>query len=141
MVLITLISEAIAKEKNKFYYMGPSTDCKECKLRNVCFNLEPGCQYEVVSLRDTVHDCIVNEDKVRVAEVVKIVTTGVVGKKLAIEGSVITFQAPVCDNIGCDNYRICHPTGIENGRKCQIENLGPDVDCPIGEKLVSANLV
>ena len=57
MALITLLSEPQAKVGGEFYFMGPLTDCKDCRLKGVCFNLEPGSRYRVVEVRSQRHAC------------------------------------------------------------------------------------
>ncbi|MDD3379072.1 MAG: UPF0179 family protein [Candidatus Methanomethylophilaceae archaeon] len=141
MVLITLIGEPLAEVGKKFYYMGPQTECKECRLRAVCFNLEQGSMYEITKIRDQIHDCIATEDLVHVVEVQKISTSAAVPKKFAIDGSVITFQAPKCEQLGCKNYQNCHPVGIEDGRKSSVVEIIGDAECPIGEKMVLVKII
>lgn len=139
-MLITLIGEAQAKVGNRFYYMGPLTECKECRLKGVCFNLESGHLYEVTALRDTEHDCEIHESKVRVVEVEKRPTAAAVSGKKAIDGSMITFEMPKCDLIGCENYWYCHPVGIKDGMKLSITDVIGDIDCPKDDKLALVRL-
>ena len=140
MVLITLIGEAQARIGNRFYYLGSLTECKDCKLKGVCFNLEPGHLYEVKTLRDAMHDCEIHESKVRAVEVIKVpVSVAVPGKK-AIDGSTITFETVKCDMIGCENYSYCHPAGIKDGMKMTIADVVGDVNCMINEKMVLVKL-
>ncbi|MFA7622902.1 MAG: UPF0179 family protein, partial [Candidatus Methanomethylophilaceae archaeon] len=61
MVLVTLIGESQARIGNRFYYLGPSLECRECRFKNVCFNLEVGRMYEVTELRDVHHECEMHE--------------------------------------------------------------------------------
>lgn len=140
MVLITLIGEEQAKVGNRFYYMGPQTDCKECRLKGVCFNLEPGRQYEITSLRDTKHDCEVYEGGVRVVEVEKKPTIATIPKKVAIEGSVITYDDSDCARMGCEHWQHCHPIGIRAGDKLSVTDIVGKVDCPIKDDLMLVKL-
>ncbi len=57
MVVITLIGEHQAKEGEQFVYRGPLTECRECKLKAVCFNLDPGSMYRIKKIRDVHHEC------------------------------------------------------------------------------------
>jgi len=141
MVLITLIGEPIAQEGKEFYYLGPQTECKECRLKAVCFNLEQGSKYRIIKIRNQTHPCIAREDIVHVVEVEKMNTDAAVPKKFAIEGSLITFQNPKCENIGCDNYLRCHPTGMSEGNKYSVTAVEGNADCPIGEKMVLVRLI
>ena len=140
MVLITLVGEAQARTGNRFYFMGPQTDCKECRLRGVCFNLEPGRQYEIVSVRDTHHDCEVHDGGVRVVEVEKKPTMSCVSKKVAIEGSIITFDESDCARMGCEHWPHGHPIGIKAGEKLTVTDTVGKVDCPIRDDLVLVKL-
>ncbi|MBQ6547546.1 MAG: UPF0179 family protein [Candidatus Methanomethylophilaceae archaeon] len=140
MVLITLVGETQAKIGNRFYFMGPQTDCKECRLRGVCFNLEPGRQYEIISIRDTKHECEIHEDGVRVVEVEKKPTLACIPKKVAIEGSVITYDESDCGRMGCEHWQHCHPIGIKAGEKLSVSDIVGKVDCPIRDDLMLAKL-
>ena len=135
MVLITLVGERQAKVGNRFYFMGPQTDCKDCRLKGVCFNLEPGRQYEIMSIRDTRHECEVHEDGVRAVEVEKKPTLACINKKVAIEGSLITYDESDCARMGCEHWQHCHPIGIKDGDKLQVSDIVGDVECPIRDDL------
>ena len=69
MVMLTVIGKKLAKEGMEFVFLGPIADCKECKVRNICFHLEKGTMYRIVSMRDKDHDCPQHEDGVRVVQV------------------------------------------------------------------------
>lgn len=140
MVLITLVGETQAHIGDRFYYLGPQTDCKECKLKGVCFNLEVGRQYEITKLRDTHHECELHEGGVRVVEVEKKPTLACVSKKLAIDGSVITFESSDCARLGCEHWSHCHPTGIRNGEKLAVTDIVEKVECPNDLELVLVKL-
>ena len=133
MVLVTLIGCEQARVGNRFYYCASLSDCKECKtckLRSVCFNLDNGSLYEITSLRDTEHDCELNGSKVRVVEVEKKPFRAVVPKKIAIDGSMITFEPRACDNIGCEYYKLCRPDNVKDGEKLSVKDVIEDVKCP-----------
>ena len=70
----------------------------------------------------------------------KIPTSAAIPKKQAIEGSVITYQESKCTNIGCPNYRLCHAEGKKDGMKYSVASVKGDLECPIGEKMVSVDL-
>ncbi|MDR0778850.1 MAG: UPF0179 family protein [Methanomassiliicoccaceae archaeon] len=140
MVLITLIGETQARIGNMFHFVGPLTECKECRLRGVCFNLEPGSLYEVVGLRDTVHECPIHEGSVRVVEVERKHINAAVPRKMAIDGSTITFENRKCENLGCENYEYCHPPCVKDGIKLRITSIVGDLECPDGEEVVLVRL-
>ena len=134
--MITVIGDRQAKVGGRFIYLGPLTECKECKLKGVCFNLDAGALYRIVEVRDVKHDCKVHEDGVRVVKVEKEKMTGVVPKKGAMEGSTITWEVIRCDRLGCEHYRLCHPLGIDKGHKARIAKIVGDLECADGKKLV-----
>jgi len=136
MVIVTLIGERQAKEGVTFVYRGPLTECRECKLKAVCFNLDVGGKYRIKAKRDVHHECKIHEDGVRVVEVERVAMRGVVSKKAALEGSTITLEEIRCRNVGCELYRLCHPLGLEKGARGKIVKVCSDVDCPEGLKLV-----
>ncbi len=140
MALITLISEPQAKVGGEFYFLGPITECKDCRLKGVCFNLEPGSRYRVVKVRNQKHTCPECEGEVVAVEVEKVSTPTAVPKKGAIEGVTITYVGSRCDEISCPNFGLCHPVGKKDGQKYTIARLGSDLECPIGEKIVDADL-
>ena len=134
--MITVIGERQAKVDGRFIYLGPLTECKECKLKGVCFNLDAGALYRIVEVRDVKHECKVHEDGVRVVKVEKERMEGVVPKKGAMEGTTITWEVIKCDRLGCENYRLCHPLGIDKGHKARISKIIGNLECPDGKKLV-----
>ncbi|MBO4569438.1 MAG: UPF0179 family protein [Candidatus Methanomethylophilaceae archaeon] len=141
MVLITLLGEPQAVVGKEFYFVGPMNDCKECKLKGVCFNLEPGSKYRVVEIRPQLHECHEYlDDKVVAAVVEKIPTKAAVPKKQAIEGSMITYQESKCERLDCPNYRLCHAPGKVAGMKYSVQSVDDDLDCPEDEKMVGVDL-
>ncbi len=134
--MITVIGERQAKVDGRFIYLGPLTECKECKLKGVCFNLDAGALYRIVEVRDVKHDCRVHEDGVRVVRVEKESMEAIVNKKGALEGTTITLEVIKCDRLGCPSYRLCHPPGIDKGHKARISKIIGDVECSEGKKLV-----
>lgn len=135
MILITLIGAPQAHVGRRFHFIGPLTECRECRLKGICFNLEPGRLYEITGVRDAEHDCPVHEDKVKVVEVEKRPTEAAVQHKKAIDGSMITFEAMRCDSRGCVNYTYCHPVGLEDGMKLSIGEIAGELECARGERL------
>lgn len=141
MALITLLGKTHAEVGSEFYFIGPLTECKDCRLKGVCFNLEPGSKYRVTEVRSQTHECHEYDgDEVTAVVVEKIPTSAAIPKKQAIEGSVITYQESKCTNIGCPNYRLCHAEGKKDGMKYSVASVKGDLECPIGEKMVSVDL-
>ncbi|MEW5936925.1 MAG: UPF0179 family protein [Candidatus Thermoplasmatota archaeon] len=134
MVTITVAGKGQAVEGREFVYMGPLSACRECKVRNICFHLEPGRHYVVRRVRDASHPCNIHEGGVRVVEVEEVPFEISVPSKLAIEGSTITFQAPKCAKIGCRYYDLCMPQGLRGEQKLQVIRTGEPIECTNGEE-------
>jgi len=129
MVLVTVVGESQCKKGFEFVFSGPLAECRECKVKNVCFHLEPNRLYRVIEVRDVHHDCKVHEEGVRVVEVEKLPTKTALPSKSAIEGSMITYEETNCDFIGCPNYRICRPAGAAEGMRFRIASVGDEIEC------------
>jgi uncharacterized protein (UPF0179 family) len=140
MVVITLIGEHQAKEGEAFVYRGPLTECRDCKLKAVCFNLEAGGMYRIKSVRNVQHDCRIHEEGVRVVEVEKIPHKCALLQRHAMEGSTITFEDVKCRTLGCEHYRICHPMGLEKNMKFRVARIDEEIKCPEGIRLVEVSL-
>ena len=136
MVTVTLIGERQAKEGAEFVYKGFVPECRECKLKTVCFNLDVGGVYRVKAVRDVHHQCKMHEDGVRMVEVEKVPVRVSVGRKMALEGSTITYDEVRCRNLGCVHYRLCHPVAAERDSKYKVREVRGEVDCPEGIKVI-----
>lgn len=55
----------------KFVFNGKTSTCDKCRLIGACQNLEPGKLYEIKSLKDIEHDCLLTEEKVVTAYVIE----------------------------------------------------------------------
>ena len=138
---ITLVGKNQAKVDNEFYYLGPMEECEDCKYNKVCFNLEEGSRYRIVSIRLQEHECHeFDGDSATIVEVEKVPTRATVGKRQAMEGSRITYKGSECRNISCEHYALCHPVGKTQGSKYLVQKVEGDIDCPLGEKLVLVEL-
>ncbi len=132
---ITLIGEHLAKEGTQFVFNGPSPECRDCKLKVACLNLEPGQHYRVVEVRPKHHDdCAIHQDGVRVVKVEECVNRIAVRRRQAVEGSIISPDRRECSVLGCPNYRLCFPLGVQK-QKYKVLSVGNPVECSIGEDL------
>ncbi len=138
MTLVTLLGKRQAKKGNEFTYGGPVSDCRECKIKTVCFNLKQGKRYRVVEVREKTHKCNIHDKEVQIVEVEEVPTEVVLSSKLAIEGSTVTFEECNCKNVSCEHYSKCHPWGIQPGTKVTVVKDKGKVDCSEGmsKKLV-----
>ncbi len=137
MAIVTLIGENLAKKGMEFTFLGPLTECRDCKLRNACFNLDVGRKYRIKALRDTTHECKIHEGKVRAVEVEKIPTEAAIPSKMAVEGTSIRYTPEKCLNVGCKYYGLCNPMGLKEGSKYRIVKIKGDIKCPEGKELKS----
>lgn len=78
MVLVTVVGEQQCKKGFEFVFGGPLAECRECKVKNVCFHLEQNKEYRVTETRDVHHECKIHEGGVRVVEVEKLPRKSVV---------------------------------------------------------------
>jgi len=138
MVLVTLIGEKIAVEDAEFTYLGPQNDCRNCKLKTVCFNLKPGRRYKITNVRDKRHNCNVHEGNAAVVEVQELPIFTSVDKKTS-EGESIKIDKKDCGSIGCDNYEICSVTLLKE-KKYKIAQIYEDIECPMGYELKRAEI-
>lgn len=137
MATVTLIGENLAKKGLEFIFLGPLTKCRDCKLRNACFNLEANRMYRIKDVRDTVHECGIHEGKVRAVEVEKIPIEAVIPSKMAVEGTTVRYSPEPCLNLGCKYYTLCNPIGLKEGSKYRIVEIKGEVKCPEGKELTS----
>ncbi len=135
MVLVTVVGERQCKKGFEFVFGGPLAECRDCKVRNVCFHLEPNRRYVVKEVRDVHHECKVHEEGVRVVEVEKLPTRTALPMRAAVEGSMITFEESSCNHIGCPNFRLCKPSGASEGMRFRIVSVEGDIECLKGKSL------
>jgi uncharacterized protein (UPF0179 family) len=134
-MVVSLVGETQAKIGTTFIFHGPLSECRDCKRKTVCFNLEEGTLYEIVSVRDKHHDCNVHESGVRVVELKKAPVETTLDVKHAIEGSTVSIDKEECLNIGCESRMMCFMLGPKSNRKFRVSKVKEDVKCPEGRSL------
>jgi uncharacterized protein (UPF0179 family) len=134
MALVTLVGEQLAIEGEEFTYLGSNSECRNCQLKTVCFNLRPGRRYRITKLREKNHDCNLHEGKVVVVEVDELPLTVAVPKELS-EGTITTIKKQDCRNIGCDSFEICTNMGLQNGRNYTVKKVYEKINCPKDHEL------
>jgi len=128
--MITLIGKALAEEGLEFQYRGPLMECRTCKLKNVCFNLDEGKWYRITKIRDKEHDCKIHEGgKVVTVEVEEIPVPIIISAKNVVEGETITYKPVKCRETKCEYYSLCHPIGLREGDKIKIVKVLENVEC------------
>lgn len=138
MPLVTLIGEKLAKKDNEFTYLGPINECRNCKLKTVCFNLKPGRKYVITDIREKRHNCNVHEGTAAVVEVKELPIIAAISMELS-EGEEEKIEVRGCKSIGCNNYEICNAI-LEKDKKYKIEKIYETIDCPFGYELQKAEL-
>ncbi|MCK4718890.1 MAG: UPF0179 family protein [Thermoplasmata archaeon] len=128
---ITVVGSNQAVEGYVFFYSGPLSECKSCKVKNICFGLRPGRFYRVKSVRDTKHECKVFDSKVQVVVVEPTPAETIIEGKKAVEGTVITLGETKCMDLSCPHYKICRPLqgGLKRGAKLKIIEVKEEVKC------------
>jgi uncharacterized protein (UPF0179 family) len=139
MVLVTLVGEQLAVEGEEFTYLGSNSECRNCQLKTVCFNLKPGRRYRITKLREKNHDCNLHEGKVVVVEVDELPLTVAVPKELS-EGKTTTVKKQDCRNIGCDSFEICTNMGLQNGRNYMVKKVYEKINCPKNHELYRVDI-
>jgi uncharacterized protein (UPF0179 family) len=129
MVLVTLVGEQLAVEGEEFTYLGSNSECRNCQLKTVCFNLKPGRDYRITKLRDKYHECGIHEGKVVVVEVEELPLAVAITKELS-EGTTTTIEKKDCKNIGCDSFEICINTALQNGKRYTVKKVYEKIECP-----------
>lgn len=138
MPLVTLIGEKLAKKEIEFIYLGPNNECRNCKLKTVCFNLKPGRKYKITNVRDKRHNCNVHEGTTAVVEVQEMPIITAIDKKHS-EGAETKILGKECNSIGCINYELCN-VYLQKDKKYKITKIYESIDCPIGYELQRAEL-
>jgi len=134
---VTMIQKEQAVLGHEFIFNRPAAECQECRVKAACLNLSDGRRYRVTRLRNVTHDCVLSGDVVRVVEVEPSSLRIGVDANAARDGSTLSYQMAVCNNLSCDNFRLCRPQGLFNDMKVRILEVGERLNCPLGMKLVS----
>ena len=131
---ITLIGVDLARKNMEFTFKGPlSGKCDDCRIRNVCFNLEPGKKYKITDVKEQVNPCFVyNKNKVSTIEVEEVKNTYNIqnGKRL-MEGSSIELRSMKCDYLTCPNIEKCNLINISS-KKIVVNKIEKKLSCPKG---------
>ncbi len=132
---ITLIGVDLAKTDEIFTFIGSLTGkCDECRIRNVCFNLEEGKKYKIINVREQVNPCFVyNENKVSTIEVEEVDDTyNIQNSKRLMEGSSIELKSMKCDFLTCPFIEKCNLLNIKKTKKIVVKKIVKKIKCPKG---------
>ena len=131
--IVTLVSVSQAKIGLTFINRGASQKCKRCEFYKVCVgNLEVNRVYRIVRVRDRSLPCSLYETEMKVVEVVEAEIDTVVPSKVAVEGAIITYKSPECEDQECENRDICFPEGLFDGDRCKILKVIGSLQCRLG---------
>ncbi len=134
MVIVTLIGEDLAVEGTEFTYLGANSECRNCQLKTVCFNLKPGRSYRIMKLRDKRHACSVHEGQVVVAEVEELPILGMTDQEVT-PGVTMRLYKYNCRNLSCPYLEACTNPVIQPDRSYVVNQVRGKVDCPRGATL------
>lgn len=138
MPMVTLIGEKLAKKEAEFVYIGPNNECKNCKLKTVCFNLKVGRKYKITQIRDKKHNCNVHEGTAAVVEVQELPILTSIDIKYS-EGSCSKIEKENCGSIGCKHYELCN-VSVAKGKKYKILKVFEEIECPMGFQIHKVEL-
>lgn len=136
--MITLIGKDLAKKGQEFLFLGPASECENCRFKSSCVdNLELNRKYVVVDVKDNEQKCPIHaEETVIPVEIDRAKIDILTSSKNIFEGSTFTFNAIDCDE-NCKFKELCFPEGLVENDKCIVlENNGKHKDeCKKGYKL------
>lgn len=136
--MITLIGKDLAKKGQEFVFLGPASECENCRFKSSCVdNLELNRKYVVVDVKDNEQKCPIHaEETVIPVEIDRAKIDILTSSKNIFEGSTFTFNAIDCDE-NCEFKELCFPEGLVENDKCIVlENNGKHKDeCKKGYKL------
>jgi len=119
---------------NVFTFVTPLQTCSECRIKNVCFNLEAGKTYRISKVREQINPCLVyNTGKVSTIEVEEVEETFNIryGNRLQ-EGSTINVTGMRCDHITCQNIETCNLIHKKEPVKVNVSKIVEKIECPKG---------
>jgi len=139
LVLITLIGEKLAVEGLEFTYLGSNSECKNCRLKAVCFHLKPGRNYTITNIRDKKHSCNVHEGNAVIIEVRELPFIAAVTKEVS-ESAKTTVERQKCKNIRCEFFNICTNRTLQKKKNYTIKKTFGKIECPLGYELYKVEL-
>lgn len=126
---ITLIGSRLAREGLEFIFKGEMPECKKCRLKNTCLNLEPERRYRVERIRNNdIHECFLHDSGVLAVDVSRAPILTTIESRKAVDGAKIMYEPPKCGKRECGVYEVCHPEGLSKGDKCKIVEVLESLD-------------
>ncbi|KCZ73611.1 hypothetical protein ANME2D_00682 [Candidatus Methanoperedens nitroreducens] len=126
--IITLIGTKLAKIGNEFIFRGTAKDCEPCKLNRTCLGLNIGSKYRINSIRKGGKlECFIHDCGVCAVEVIETPIRMSIEARKAIRGSKIVYEPVACNYSSCENYGICHPSGLIRGDKFTVVEVAGEM--------------
>ncbi|MCL2862720.1 MAG: UPF0179 family protein [Methanimicrococcus sp.] len=129
---ITVIGKRLAKPGETFIFLEEQAECKKCKIRGTCLNLDPGRKYEIVAVRNsTLLSCELHDGGVLAVSVKNAPIEAYVDSKRAVEGAKISFDPVKVKNEDSDdtlNNELFAPKGLLKGDKCVVKDVFEGVE-------------
>ena len=119
--MITLIGKDIAKKGFEFVFLGPATECENCRFKSSCIdNLELNRKYVVTDVKDNEQKCAIHSQNIVIpVEIERAEIDVLTTSKNIFEGSTFTYNAPKCDEY-CEFHDFCFPEGLIENDKCIV---------------------
>ena len=136
-MVISLVPKDVAKEGYQFTHLGGTETCKKCKLLSVCVNsLEIGSTYEIISVREKEHPCLIDDGLMVVCDLKELNDLLSVKYQKYLEDVVVTREPLDCMEVLCENYDYCMSEKYNTTTKIKVlKNMGK-IQCPINYQLV-----
>lgn len=141
--IITLCGKDWARVGMEFTFLGPKTECENCKIRRTCLRLRKGAKYKIIGLRDgTVQECPLHDEGVVAVEVVELPIIALIDSKIAVEGAKFHYESKKCGIFDCKMYSLCHPVELTDDESVIVEKVIGDApeSCPRNYSVVVAEL-
>ena len=136
---MTLIGKRLAVEGIEFTYLGANNECRNCKLKTVCFNLKSGRHYKITKIRDKQHSCNVHDGNVVVIEVKELPILTTADENLS-EGIELKIKKKECRNIGCPYFELCNNMALQKDKTYRVEKIYEKIECLKDYKLNKVEL-
>ena len=126
-IKITVIGARLAKPGTSFYFTDEKEECKKCKIRGACLNLESGRKYRVVSVKNqTLMNCALHDGGVLPIVVENAPTEAYIDSKKAIVGTKMTYMPIKIEGEDAENdadAELFAPKGLLKGDKCLVQEV------------------
>lgn len=136
----TVLGKAQARPGYIFTFSGIPHSCLHCQYKKACLeNLEEDRLYTVRTVLDKRLFCTLRDKNCILVEVEETEVTIILKAEAAVTGAVITYSPPKCPTV-CQNYLLCHPSGLKSKDRCRIREVNEFIICPEGRTVASAKV-